>query len=175
MSSWKLKDNHRAFMVEAFACYAMSSEVVRAVKAKFDIDITRQSADYYNPECAVGERRLGTKWKDLHKMVRAAFIEDITATVPFSLKSVRIKELATAAQVFKDRANFIGMARMLEQIAKEVGNVHTNKRELTGKDGGAIKFQDVGDMTDGQLDDEIAVLQNRFNTSDVHPAPTAKQ
>ena len=60
-----------------------------------------------------------------------------------------------AANAFKASKNYLAMARMLEQIAKEVGNVHTNRHEFMGKDGGAIKFQDVGDMTDEQLDEEL--------------------
>ena len=47
------------------------------------------------------------------------------------------------------------MARMLEQIAKEVGNVHTNRHEFTGKDAGPIKFQNIDDMTDEQINLEL--------------------
>ena len=52
----------------------------------------------------------------------------------------------------KKKENYLAMARMLEQIAKECGNVHTNRHEFTGKDRGPIKHQDVSEMTDEQID-----------------------
>jgi hypothetical protein len=44
-------------------------------------------------------------------------------------------------------------ASLLKQVAEEVGNVYTNRREHTGKAGGAIKreYRDVEEMTDEEL------------------------
>jgi predicted DNA-binding protein (UPF0251 family) len=39
-----------------------------------------------------------------------------------------------------------------------VGNVHTNRREFTGKDGGSIKHQDVSEMTTEELEAEALRL-----------------
>lgn len=46
---------------------------------------------------------------------------------------------------------------MLERIAKEMGNVHTNRREVSGHGGGPLRF-DYSDLTDEQLDARIAQL-----------------
>ena len=82
-------------------------------------------------------------------------MDNIKERVPEVHKAVRVQDLAKAARKFKQQKNYIAMAKMLEQIAKEVGNVHSNRHEFTGKDGGAIKFEDVGDMTDEMLESEI--------------------
>ena len=50
------------------------------------------------------------------------------------------------------------MADMLERISKEMGNVHTNRREFTGKNRGPIQFEDVKAMTDEQIDAELERL-----------------
>ena len=96
------------------------------------------------------------------------------------INTVRVQELARASRFFRDKGNFMAMADMLERIAKEVGNVHTNRREVTGKGGGAIKYEDVGDMTDEMLDDEIERLWAKReaarlgNIIEVTPTTTSK-
>ena len=92
-------------------------------------------------------------------------------SIPLAHKSVRIKELARAANTFKASKNYLAMARMLEQIAKECGGAQ--RIELTGKGGGAIKFQDVGDMTDEQIDAEIRSYG--IDPDQIHKAPRSKQ
>jgi hypothetical protein len=69
----------------------------------------------------------------------------------------------------------MAMADMLERIAKEVGNVHTNRRELTGRDRGPIKYSEVDDMTDDEIDRELRQLLNIKDDADVYPAPKRKQ
>ena len=96
------------------------------------------------------------------------------------INTVRVQELARASRFFRDKGNFMTMADMLERIAKEVGNVHTNRREVTGKGGGAIKYEDVGNMTDEMLDDEIERLWAKReaarlgNIIEVTPTTTSK-
>ncbi len=119
--------------------------------------------------------RAAKKWHDLFDVSRQAFLDDVEKRVPEAYKSVRIHELAKASRAFKKKENYLAMARMLEQIAKEVGNVHTNRREFTGKDRGPIKYQDIGEMTDDQIDRELCRLLNIKDDTDVHPAPEGKQ
>ena len=169
----KLKEVHRAFLVREFACFAGPKEAVRLLMEKFGIEITVQGAQHYDPSTNQG-LKLAPKWKELFKAVRQAFVDDVVATIPESLKSVRIRRLAEASRQYQEHKNYLAMARMLEQIAKEVGNVHTNIREFTGKDGGAIQFQDVGAMTDEQIDDELRQIFGRKDV-DVHQAHETKQ
>ena len=171
---FRLQERHQAFLVKAFACYCGPSEARDALKEEFGIEVSVPCAAHYNAERRVGVQ-LHQKWRDLFAEARKAFISDVVAEVPLAQKSLRIKELAKAATKFKSNNNYIAMARMLEQIAKEVGNVHTNRHEITGKDGGAIKYQDVGDMTDDQIDEELRRLTIIPMNPDIHPAPDKKQ
>lgn len=171
----KLQDVHRAFIVRELACFASPSECVNAVKEQFGIDVTMQAVEHYDPAKWAGRRskRAANKWVELYAMAREAFIEDVQESVPFAHRSVRIKELAHAANLFKKQKNYMGMARILEQIAKEVGNVHTNRHEFTGKNGGPIQYQDTSDMTDEQIIRELAELG--VDASIIHPAPKKVQ
>ena len=96
----------------------------------------------------------------------------VSERIPHAHKAVRIKKLAQAADAFENSGNYLAMARMLEQIAKECGGLFTNRREFMGKDGGAIKIQAVEDMTKEQIEDE---LRGYGIDPDVHRAPIAKQ
>ena len=45
-----------------------------------------------------------------------------------------------------------------KRIAKEMGNVHTNRREFMGKSGGPIQYRDMSEMTDEQVESELREL-----------------
>ncbi len=168
----KLKDIHRAFLVRELACFASPKEAADALRDKYGIEIAPQSAEHYDATKVAG-KVASKKWHELFALAREAFLDDVKRSVPFANKSVRIKELAKAAQIFKLQKNYLGMARILELIAKEVGNVHTNRHEFTGKDGGPIRYQDVGDMTDEQIYEELRSYG--IDPALVHAAPKTKQ
>ena len=107
-------------------------------------------------------------------MARAAFLEHVSNEVPEAHKAFRIQQLARASRIFKQNKNYLAMANMLERIAKEMGNVHTNRHEFTGKGGGPIKFAEVDDMTDDQIDAELKRILN-MDGARVQPAPESKQ
>ena len=171
----KLKDEHRAFLVREFACYSSPQEAADALKETFGIEITPQGAQHYDATSENGKRQAAKKWHELFEVYRNAFLHDIEKRVPEAHKSVRIQELAKASRAFKRSKNYLSMARMLEQLAREMGDAFSNRREFTGKDGGAIQYQDVSDMTDEQLDAELRQLLNIKDDADVHPAPDSEQ
>ncbi len=174
----KLTNEHREFLVREFACFSTAVEAVKALEAKFGVKITPQAAEYYHPELKAshrGRRKLGKKWRDLFATLRAAFLEDVSHTVPAAHKSVRIKHLADAAETMRAKGNLIGMANLYERIAKEVGDVHTNRRELSGPKGKPIQYQDVSEMTDEQVQDELRAMFGLEEGVDVHPMPATKQ
>ena len=160
-----LRDYHRTFLVREFACFATPMEAADALKEKYDIEITPQGAQHYQPDSSSG-RTLAQKWVELFGVARKAFLEDVEKHVPEAYKAVRIHELAKASRVLKKNGNYFGMANMLERIAKESGNVHTNRREFTGKDRGPIKHADVSEMTDEHIDAELTRLWDKAHGVD---------
>ena len=150
----KLKNNHRAFLVREFACFATPSEAAEALKQDFGIEISPQGAQHYEVK-SVGGKRAAPEWHELFQVARAAFLEHVSNEVPEAHKAFRIQQLARASRIFKQNKNYLAMANMLERIAKEMGNVHTNRHEFMGKGGGAIQYQDVETMTDEQINQEL--------------------
>ena len=166
----KLNDYHRSFLVREFACFATPMEAADALREEYGIEIAPQSAQHYDATSGAGSDA-AKKWHDLFDVSRQAFLEEVQNSIPLAHKSVRIKELARAANTFKASKNYLAMARMLEQIAKECGGAQ--RIELTGKGGGAIKFQDVDDMTDEQISAEIRSYG--IDPDQIHKAPRSKQ
>lgn len=170
----KLKDFHRAFLVQEFACFATPMEAADALREEYGIEITPQGAQHYDVTKKAGQQA-APKWRELAAVARQAFLDEVSARIPHAHKALRVKKLARAADAFEAKKNYMAMARMLEQIAKEVGNVHTNRHEFTGKDRGPIKFQNIDDMTDDQIDAELRQIFKIGDGAKVQPAPATKQ
>lgn len=152
--SIRLTESQKAFVVQRIACFDSPREAAEALKEELGIEITPQSAEAYDPNKRAGQH-LAKKWRDLFEATRKAFLDDIENHVPEANRAVRVRQLAHAARAFKGRQNYVGMADMLERIAKELGNVHSNTREITGKGGGPIAFSD---MTDDQLNAQLGKI-----------------
>ncbi len=157
MARKKLNDVHRAFLVEQLACFMSPKEAAEALSQEHSVTVAPQSAERYDPYKKAG-KRIAPKWKFLFDHTRQAFLDHVETQVPHAHKAVRIKKLARAADAFENGKNYFGMANMLERIAKEMGNVHTNRREFTGKDRGPIQVSAVSEMTDEQIDSELERL-----------------
>lgn len=156
--SGKLKDEHRAFLVGRLAVYDTPKQASDALKAEYGVDITPQGAEAYDPAKRAGSR-LSERWRKLFDSTRFRFLENIE-DIPAANKAVRVRKLARAADAFEQRGNYIAMARMLEQIAKETGGSFDNLRKIehTGRDGGPIQKEDITAMTQEQLKAEIFQL-----------------
>lgn len=150
----KLEDEHKFFIVQRLACYASPKDVISDFKTQYGFELSPQAVEAYDPNKYAG-RRLSKRWRELFAVTRKAFLEHVENSVPNAHKSVRVAKLSRAADHFESRGNYMAMKEMLEAVAKELGNVHTNRREVTGKDGGPLQFQD---MTDEQMDGRLAAL-----------------
>lgn len=150
----KLSEEAKIFAVQALACFDSPATVAKAVKDEFGITITRQSIEAYDPYKRAG-RNCAAKWKAIFDETRAAFLKD-TALIGISHKAVRLRSLERMFNVAETRGNIAQMQSILEQAAKEAGGSFTNKRELTGPDGGKIPLG-----FDGKIQVELVASQHR--------------
>jgi hypothetical protein len=134
-----MSDDIRTFIVTQFAMYLTPQQVADAVKAEFGKTMLRSNVNKYNPESMAG-RKMANKWKRIHADVRERFHEERTA-IPMANRNARLKQLQKHYETALDRNNIPLCTSILEQIAKEVGNVHTNERTVNHK--GQIAVQEV--------------------------------
>ena len=170
--SGKLKDQHKAFLIQRLAVFDSPKQAAEALKAEYRVEISPQGVEAYDPGKHAG-RRLSERWRVHFETIRERFLDRLDE-IPESHKAVRVQELARASRIFKRRGNYLAMANMLERIAKEMGNVHTNRHEFTGKDGGAIEYKEISDMTPDQIDAELRELTGK-EPAKVHQAPEGEQ
>ncbi len=133
----KLNEAVQRFIVQALACYDTPTQVADSVKEEFGIDISRQQIASYDPTKAVSKGNLAKKWRDLFADTRERFRKEV-AEIPISDKAYRLRQLQRMALEAMRRKNIVLAASLLEQAAKDTGDMFTNKRELSGPNGGPI-------------------------------------
>lgn len=120
-----LTEEQKRFIVTELACFRQPTEVADLVKENFDLVITRQQVWHYrgdNPE-------LAGPYKELFTQARVEFIKNV-ASLGTAHKAVRIRELEDMYHRAKRMGNY-GLGKdLLEQIAKEQGDVYTNRRKV---------------------------------------------
>jgi hypothetical protein len=120
-----LKDEVKRFIVHALACFDTPTQVVQAVKETFGVEVSRQQCEQYDPTKHAG-RDLGVKWKAVFEDTRKRFREE-TAEIPIANRAFRLRAMNRFVERAETMKN-IGLAmQILEQAAKEVGDVYVNR------------------------------------------------
>jgi len=150
----RLTEPQKMFLVQRLAQFETPTEAAQSLSETLGVDIAPQSVERYDPTKRAG-LRIAEHLRALFSESRDRFLTQMTKNTPLANKAVRVAFLANAAMKFKAQHNYEKMADMIERVAKEMGNVHTNKREHTGKDGGPIKYEDVDLMSQDAIDTEL--------------------
>lgn len=130
-----LPDEVRTFIVQALACFDRPSEVAKAVKETFELTVSRQAVEAYDPTKRAGAE-LSAEHRAVFEASRAAFLKQ-TAEIGISHRAVRLRALERLVDRAEAMGNITLAAELLEQAAKEMGGAFTNKREVAGDDKGA--------------------------------------
>lgn len=131
-----MTDEIKTFVVQQLAAFDTPSQVVEAVKQEFDVTMTPQAVQAYDPTKYAG-RNCAEKWRVLFEKSRKAFLEDVSA-IPIANRSTRVRALNRMAAKAEAMKNYKLAADLHKQAAEEMGNAYTNRREVTGKDGAPL-------------------------------------
>lgn len=151
------KDDVNAYIVKRLAVHDDPKAIRIDLNTRHDIEKTDREILLLSPEyCAChGHPLPAAKWIKLFKDTRERFMANPEEFVPEMNKGVRVRMLSLAAREYQNKNNYNGMSKMLEQIAKEAGNMYTNRVELTGANGGPVE---INSMSDDQLNEELVSL-----------------
>ncbi len=135
-----LTEAAKQHIVQALACFDTPTQVVESVKEEFGIDVGRQQVAQYDPTKAAG-KSLSKKWRTMFEDTRKRFREEV-AEIPIASRAFRLRALGRMATQAEKMKN-IGLAvQMIEQAAKEVGDVYVNRRldapKAPGDNGGGM-------------------------------------
>ncbi|RCM54474.1 DUF2280 domain-containing protein [Pseudomonas aeruginosa] len=121
-----LNSELKSFIVQALACFDTPSQVVEAVKNDFGIVVTRQQVESHDPTKAAG-KGLAKRWVTLFHDTRKRFREE-TAEIPIANRAYRLRALGRMAERAEGMRNMGIAIQILEQAAKEVGDVYVNRQ-----------------------------------------------
>jgi hypothetical protein len=120
-----LKNEVKSFIVQALACFDTPSQVVEAVKVEYGLVVSRQQVETHDPTKSAG-KGLAAKWVTLFHDTRKRFREE-TAEIPIANRAFRLRALGRFVERAETMKN-IGLAmQILEQAAKEVGDIYVNR------------------------------------------------
>lgn len=152
----KLSEAEKRFIVQALACYDTPTQVVEAVKEEFGTVLDRGHVGCYDPTKAAG-KDLAKKWRDLFDATREGFKREIVE-IPIAQRSYRLKVLQRIANKAETMKNMPLALQVLEQAAKECGDMYVNRKpsDGDGKGGDApqpvrvvVQVQDASDDAHG--------------------------
>lgn len=135
----ELPEEVKIFIVQGLACFDSPATVAKAVKAEFDIVVTRQRVHRYDPSRKAGAD-VADKWQQLFAATRKEFLDDAAKT-GIANKSVRLRKYQRVADAAEAVGNHAMVLAACEAAAKEVGGAFTNRREHTGANGGPIETE----------------------------------
>ncbi len=128
----ELADEVKTFIVQSLACFDTPKEVAKAVKDEFDIELSRQRVQGYDPTKAQG-KSLSEGWRTIFKATRDRYVSDIAevgSEIAIANKFVRLRRLDRMSVAAEARGNLVLAAALIEQAAKEVGGSFTNEQKL---------------------------------------------
>jgi hypothetical protein len=133
----RLSDEEKTYIVQSLACFDAPSAISTAAKQDLGLEVSRQGIEAYDPNKRAG-RALAARWRVLFAETRKAFLED-TAKIAISHRAVRLRALDRMATRAEGRGNYKLAMELLRQAAEEMGDVYTNRRELSGNGGALVQ------------------------------------
>ncbi len=125
----------KLFIVQRLACFDTPTEVAKAVKEEYGVNVSLPALSVYDPNNARG-KELSQELREAFEVTRKRFLED-TSDIPIASKAYRLRMLQRTLSNAQTRGNAPVVMQALEQAAKEVGDVFTNKQNV--KHSGEIK------------------------------------
>ena len=113
----------KAYIVQALACFDSPSRVAEAVRDKFGVAVSRQSVETYDPTKRAG-RDLAKRWVEMFDEARTKF-QAATVDIPVANRAYRLRVLQRLLDRAEERGNLAGALKLMEQAAKECGDVYT--------------------------------------------------
>jgi hypothetical protein len=121
-----LSNDVKAYIVQALACFDTPSQVVESVQKEFGVTVTRQQVETHDPTKVSG-KGLAKRWVTLFNDTRERFRQE-TAEIPIANRAYRLRALGRLAEKAEGMRNLPLTAQLLEQAAKECGDMYVNRQ-----------------------------------------------
>lgn len=120
----RLNKKVKLFIVRLLAEFESPTDAVKQVKAVFNIDVTPQQCEAYDPTKYTGQD-LSQDLADQFYVYRRKANEQLEA-IPIANKRYRLQRLQNLIDHERYKDNPVLVPKMMEQAAKEMGHQYTN-------------------------------------------------
>ncbi|TYK56889.1 DUF2280 domain-containing protein [Pseudomonas synxantha] len=124
-----LNNEIKAFIVQSLACFDSPSQVATAVKDGFGVIVSRQHVEAHDPT-RKSSKGLAKRWVTLFEDTRSGFRSEVVKE-PIANRSMRLRALGRMHEEAEARGHIVMAMKLLEQAAKECGDIYTSRRATT--------------------------------------------
>lgn len=137
----RLNKRVKLYIVRSLATYETPTETAKGVQEEFGITVTKQQCEAYDPTKKTGQD-LSEEFKKEFYRIREDMNKNINS-IPIANIAYRLKRLQNFIDHDQFKSNPVIVPNLLEQAAKEVGGLYTNRKEITGADGGPLQSENT--------------------------------
>ena len=124
-----LNNEIKAFIVQSLACFDSPSQVATAVREGFGVVVSRQHVEAHDPT-RKSSKGLAKRWVTLFEDTRNGFRSEVVKE-PIANRSMRLRALGRMHEEAEARGHIVMAMKLLEQAAKECGDIYTSRRART--------------------------------------------
>ena len=124
-----LNNEIKSFIVQALACFDSPSQVAVAVRERFGVVVSRQQVETHDPT-RKSSKGLAKRWVTLFNDTRDGFRNEMVKE-PIANRAVRLRALGRMLEEAEASGNLVLAMKLLEQAARECGDMSTNRRAKT--------------------------------------------
>ena len=154
----RLKKAEKIFIVRSLAQFMPISDVVRDIKEKFNVDVSPQQVEYYDPTKAASAD-LAQEFIDLFNDARKEYIEQPLHNIEGANDIVQLKILSDL--LVNKKSNVVSAIKLIDQMQKIVKGHYEKKIEITGKDGEPLQTT-VVHATQAQVEAAVKKAQEEY-------------
>jgi hypothetical protein len=136
----KLKKAEQLFIVRSLAQFMTPTEVVKAIKETFNIIVSPQQVEAYDPTKVAG-RDLRKEFKEVFEATREEYLKQPIHNISGANDIVQLKILSDL--LFAKKNNVTMTIKIVDQMQKIVKGFYEKRLEITGAGGGAIKTENT--------------------------------
>ena len=157
----RLKKAEKVFIVRSLAQFMTPMEVVRDIKEKFNVDVSPQQVEYYDPTKVAGAN-LAQELIDLFNEARKEYVAQPLHNIIGANDIVQLQILSDL--LVSKKGNVVMSIKLIDQIQKIMKGHYEKKIEITGADGGPIQNENtvVVTATDAQIRQAINELESEY-------------
>ncbi|MCU4333813.1 DUF2280 domain-containing protein [Acinetobacter pittii] len=137
----RLNKRVKLYIVRSLATYETPTETAKGVQEEFGIEVTKQQSEAYDPTKKTGQD-LSEEFKNEFYRIRREMNENLES-IPIANIAYRLRRLQRFIDLEQFKENPVIVPSLLEQAAKEVGGLYTNRKEITGAGGGPVKTENT--------------------------------